>query len=87
MPIESFDHTFFDIEVEMLDEAVNLQLIKILCIDGRRFTYQMKGLLDDHGIAYVKSVIDAACFGDMLIERNGDDYTITEAPKRLKKHS
>ncbi len=87
MAIDSFEHPFYDIEVETLDETENLHLIKILAIDGRRFTYQLSGSLDDHAILYIKSVIDAACFGDMRIERNGHDFTITEAPRRLKRHS
>ncbi len=87
MPIESFEHTFFDIEIETVDEAVNIQLIKVLAIDGRRFTYQLRGTLDDDAILYIKSVIDAACFGDMLIERTGDAFSICEAPRRLKRHS
>ena len=87
MEIESFEHPFYDIVVETLNPADELRLIKVLSIDGRRFTYQLHGALDDAAIAYIKSVIDAACFGDMLIERSGDEFTISEAPHRLKKHS
>jgi hypothetical protein len=85
MAIESFEHPFYDIEVETL--TAELYLIKILSIDGRRFTYQLKGALDEEAVAYVKTVIDAACFGDMLIERTGPDFNIVEARQRLKKHS
>ena len=87
MAIESFEHPFYDIEVEIVSEQLELYLIKILSIDGRRFTYQLKGTLDGEAIAYVKSVIDAACFGDMLIERSGSDFNIIESRQRLKKHS
>jgi hypothetical protein len=87
MSIESFEHPFYDIEVETVSEERELYLIKILSIDGRRFTYQLKGALDEDAVAYVKSVIDAACFGDMLIERAGSDFNIIESRQRLKKHS
>ena len=87
MPMESFDHPFFDIEIETADASVDLHLIKILSIDGRRFTYQFRGELDEEAVQYVKSVIDAACFGDMLIERNGSSFIITESRQHLKKHS
>jgi hypothetical protein len=87
MAIESFEHPFYDIEVETVSERPELYLIKILSIDGRRFTYQLKGTLDGEAIAYVKSVIDAACFGDMLIERSGSDFNIIESRQRLKMHS
>jgi len=87
MAIESFEHPFYDIEVETVSAEPELYLIKILSIDGRRFTYQLKGALDEDAVAYVKSVIDAACFGDMLIERSGSDFNIIESRQRLKKHS
>ena len=85
--METFEHPFYDIEIETVDAASELYLIKILSVDGRRFTYQLQGKLDDDAVAYVKTVIDAACFGDMLIERKGLDFDIIESPKRLKKHS
>ena len=87
MAIESIEHTFYDIEVEVLDPAADLHLIKILAIDGRRFTYQLHGILDDAAIDYIKSLIDAVCFGDMLIERSGNEFSVSETRIRLKKHS
>jgi hypothetical protein len=87
MAIESIEHTFYDIEVEVLDPAENLYLIKILAIDGRRFTYQLHGIFDDEAVVYIKSLIDAVCFGDMLIERSGNDFSVAETKIRLKKHS
>ena len=87
MAIESFEHPFYDIDIETLDAADELYLIKILSIDGRRFTYQVHGPLDEEAITYIKSVIDAACFSDMLIERKGSEFEITESHTRLKKHS
>ena len=85
--METFEHPFYDIEIEALDEHGGLHLIKILSIDGRRFTYQLTGTLNAEAVDYVKTVIDAACFGDMLIVRDGSNFSITEAPRRLKKHS
>jgi hypothetical protein len=87
MALKSFDHTFFDIDIETVDEVANLHLIKILSVDGRRFTYQLRGELDADAVTYIKSVIDAACFSDMLIERQGAEFSITELRQRLKKHS
>ena len=87
MAIESFEHPFYDIDIETVDASAELRLIKILSIDGRRFTYQLHGVLDDTAVNYIKSVIDAVCFSDMLIERKGDEFEITESRDRLKKHS
>ena len=87
MAIESFEHPFYDIDIETLDAGNELRLIKILSVDGRRFTYQLHGALDDAAVRYIKSVIDAVCFSDMLIERKGDEFEITESRDRLKKHS
>jgi len=87
MAIESIEHTFYDIEVEVLDPNENLHLIKVLAIDGRRFTYQLHGVLDEAAVAYIKSLIDAVCFGDMLIERSGNEFNVSETRIRLKKHS
>jgi hypothetical protein len=87
MAILSFEHPFYDIEVEALEAPDDLHLIKILSVDGRRFTYQLRGPLDEEAVGYIKSVIDAACFGDMLIERKGPDFEIMESRHRLKKHS
>jgi hypothetical protein len=87
MAIESFEHTFYDIDIETIDPANELRLVKILSVDGRRFTYQLRGVLDEKAVNYIKSVIDAVCFSDMLIERKGDDFEITESRERLKKHS
>jgi hypothetical protein len=85
--MDSFEHPFYDIDIETIDAANDLRLIKILSIDGRRFTYELHGQLDEAAIQYIKSVIDAACFSDMIIERTGEDFNITEARHRLKKHS
>ena len=84
---ESFEHPFYDIEIETVDQSQEVYLIKVLSIDGRRFTYEFRGAFDDGAIQYVKSVIDATCFTDMLIERSGADFRITDSPRRLKKHS
>ena len=87
MQLETFEHPFFHIEIETLDPATDDHLIKILAVDGRRFTYRFRGRLDDDAVNYVKTILDANCFSDMLIERNGTDFSITEARERLKKHS
>ena len=84
---KSIDHTFYDIEIEAIADFPDLYLVKILSIDGRRFTYQFRGELDEDAVNYIKSVIDAACFSDMVIERQGPDFNIIESRQRLKKHS
>ena len=87
MNIESFEHPFFDIDIELDESLDDTRLVKILSIDGRRFTYEFHGALDEAAVAYIKSVLDAACFSDMRIEHDGSDFQITESRRRLKKHS
>src|SRR5688572_20071935 len=59
---ESFSHTFFDIDVETVDPAGEVHLIKILSVDGRRFTYELRAALTEDAIVYIKSLMDAAVF-------------------------
>jgi hypothetical protein len=87
MGLKTFEHTFYDIDIETQDEAAAIHLIKILSVDGRRFTYEFRGELDAQAVSYIKSVIDANCVSDMLIERQGSEFNISEARQRLKKHS
>lgn len=85
--METFSHPFHDIEIERVEPAVEVHLIKILSIDGRRFTYELHGRLDEDAVAYIETVIDAAVFGDMRIERTPEGFNISESASRLKKHS
>jgi hypothetical protein len=87
MPIDSISHTFFDIDVEHVGETGELHLIKILSIDGRRFTYELRALLTDEAVAYIKSLLDAVVFGDTIIELTSDGFEARESQSRLKKHS
>ena len=87
MALKTFEHTFYDIDIETLDEAAAIRLIKILSVDGRRFTYEFHGDLDEEAVSYIKSVIDANCFSDMVIERRGGEFIISESRQRLRKHS
>jgi hypothetical protein len=87
MPIDSISHPFFDIEVEHLDPAAELHLIKILSIDGRRFTYELRAPLTEDAVAYIKSLIDAVVFSDLIIERTTEGLEARETRSRLKKHS
>lgn len=90
MHIESISHTFFDFEIEPAPH-VGLQndvhLVKILAVDGRRFTYEVHGLLDDDAVTYIKSLIDAVVFSDLIVERTTEGFEAREATARLKKHS
>lgn len=87
MAIDSFPHPFYDIEVEHPDPVNEVHLVKILSIDGRRFTYELRASLTDDAIAYMKSLMDSAVFGDLLIERSAEGFEARESPLRLKKHS
>jgi hypothetical protein len=85
--VQSFSHPFFDIEIEPADIVGETWLVKILSVDGRRFTYQLHGPVDPEAIEYIKSLMDAAVFGDLVIERTADGLDSREATSRLKKHS
>lgn len=87
MSIDSFPHTFYDIEIEHPDPSNEVHLVKILSIDGRRFTYELRAPLTDDAIAYIKSLLDAAVFGDLLIAEGPDGFDARESPHRLKRHS
>src|SRR5207244_3462805 len=47
MAFESITHTFFDIEIERLNSPEEVHLVKILSIDGRRFTYEVRAPLTE----------------------------------------
>jgi hypothetical protein len=83
----TFLHPFFDIEVEPMDTMGTAWLVKILSVDGRRFTYQLNGPFDQSAIDYMKSLLDAACFGDLVITPGAEGHDAQESPMRLKKHS
>jgi len=87
MAIDSISHTFFDIDVEHADETGQLHLIKILSIDGRRFTYELRGALTEEAVSYIKSLLDAVVFGDTIIELTSEGFEARESRARLKKHS
>jgi hypothetical protein len=87
MAIDSIYHTFFDIDVEHVDDSDELHLIKILSIDGRRFTYELRGPLTEEAVAYVKKLLDMVVFGDIIIEQGMDGFEARESHTRLKKHS
>ena len=87
MSMESFPHTFYDIAIERLNVLEEIHLVKILCIDGRRFTYEVRTALTEEAITYIKSLIDAAVFSDLVIDRSAEGFEARESPTRLKKHS
>ena len=87
MAIDAIYHTFFDLDVEHADDSGHLHLIKILCIDGRRFTYELRAPLTEEAVTYIKSLLDAVVFGDMIIEPGTDGFEVRESSTRLKKHS
>ena len=87
MPIESITHTFYDFEIEIVDSPDEICLVKILAVDGRRFTYELRAALTEEAVTYIKSLIDAVVFSDITIERTADGFDAREATTRLKKHS
>ena len=87
MWIDSIFHTFFDIDVEHIARTDEIHLIKILSIDGRRFTYELRGPLTEDAVVYIKSLLDAVVFGDTIIESTPQGFEARESLSRLKKHS
>src|SRR2546425_12621508 len=63
---ESISHPFFHIEVEGLNTPDQIYLIKILSIDGRRFTYELRAALTEEAVKYVKTLLDAVVFNDLI---------------------
>ncbi len=87
MSINTITHTFFDVEVEQVDSPDEVHLVKILSVDGRRFTYEVRGALTEEAVTYIKSLMDAVVFSDIIIESTNDGFVAREATTRLKKHS
>jgi len=82
--MQTFSHPFVDIEIEPTSTG---HLVKILSIDGRRFTYDLRAPFSPDAITYIKSLIDAAVFGDLIIEETDDGFESRESPVRVAKHS
>ena len=87
MAIESISHTFFDIEIEHLEPPDQLHLIKILSVDGRRFTYELRAPLTEEAVTYIKGLLDGVVFSDIVIDLTSEGFEARESPSRLKKHS
>jgi hypothetical protein len=84
---EPFSHTFFDIEIETVNAAAGIYLVKILSVSGHRFTYELRGPLTDEAITYMKGLMDTAVFSDLVIERSSEGWEARESRTHLKKHS
>ena len=87
MGIVAITHAFYDFEIEKVDGPDEVHLVKILSIDGRRFTYELRAELTEEAVAYIKSLIDAVVFSDVVIEKTDEGFDVREATTRLKKHS
>ena len=89
MSVHSITHTFYDFEIEPGEGSpFEVHLVKVLAVDGRRFTYEVHGALTEETVVYVKSLIDAVVFSDMVIERTAEGFEAREVNgRRLKKHS
>jgi hypothetical protein len=87
MVIHPITHTFFDIEVESLNSPEETHLVKILSVDGRRFTYELRAPLTEEAVNYIKSLLDAVVFNDVVIDSADGEFEVREPTTRLKKHS
>jgi len=88
MGIDSITHTFYDFEIEpVAGSPEEVHLVKVLSVDGRRFTYEVRGGLTEDVVVYIKSMIDAVVFSDLVIEKSDDGFEAREAGRTLKKHS
>lgn len=87
MSIHSITHTFFDIEVEPVNSPEETHLVKILSVDGRRFTYELRAPVTEEAINYIKGLLDAVVFNDVVIESGDGQFEVREPTTRLKKHS
>ena len=85
--IDSISHTFFDIELERASSPDEVHLVKILSVDGRRFTYELRAPLTEEAVNYIKSLLDAVVFNDSVIEESDGGFEVREPGTRLKKHS
>ena len=88
MPNRGISHTFYDFEIEQIQGSPDeIYLVKVLSVDGRRFTYEVHGELSDESVTYIKSLIDAVMFSDLIIEQTAAGFEARETTARLKKHS
>jgi hypothetical protein len=87
MSIHTITHTFFDIEVEAVHSPEETHLVKILSLDGRRFTYELRAPLTEEAVNYIKGLLDAVVFNDVVIESGDGAFEVREPTTRLKKHS
>jgi hypothetical protein len=87
MSIHTITHTFFDIEVEPVSSPEETHLVKILSVDGRRFTYELRAPLTEEAVNYIKGLLDAVVFNDVVIELGDGAFEVREPTTRLKKHS
>ena len=91
MSVKEITYTFYDFEIEEVTPSPaesEIHLVKVLSVDGRRFTYEVHGGLTEEVVVYVKSLIDAVVFSDMIVEKTSEGFDAREVNgRRLKKHS
>ena len=87
MASEPISHPFFHIDVEPVNPPDEIYLIKILSIDGRRFTYELHAPLREDAVMYIKSLLDSVVFSDLIIKLKADGFEARESQAPLKKHS
>ena len=84
--IVMFTHPYHDIEIEAVPGESNTQLIKILAQDGRRFTYRLRGDINEGSMEFLRRMIEGGITSDLLIEYVGGEFRAEESPNALPKH-
>ena len=84
--MRGIEHQYHHIELEPIDDPPDSVLIKILSLDGRRFTYRFEGELTEDAVDFVKQTIEDGAIQDLWIERVEGKFRFRDPPKVLKKH-
>ena len=66
--MRGIEHPYHHIELEPIDDPPDSILIKILSMDGRRFTFLFRGELTEDAVDFVKQTIEGGAIQDLWIE-------------------
>ena len=86
MPVRDLIHRYHDIEIEAERDPDGPHLVKVLALDGRRFTYRVKTGLDEETVAFIRRMIDSGMRSDLVIERIDGQFRAESPVGSLKKH-
>ncbi len=84
--MRAIEHPYHHIQLEPIDDPPDSVLIKILSIDGRRFTFLLHSELTEEAVDFVKHTIEGGAIQDLWIERIEGKFELRDPPKPLKKH-